>query len=55
MLFADNWSLNLNTQGPASFVKLTGGTNQYRHAHGNVRLKAVGNSNNSDETVRFTP
>lgn len=55
MLFAENWTLNLTTQGPPPSVKLTAGTNQYRHAHGTVYLKPVGKSNNSDETIRFTP
>ena len=57
MLFADNWTLDLTTQGPPSVIQLTGGTHQYRHARGTVRVKNVGgpNSNNSDDTVRFTP
>lgn len=55
MLFADNWTLPA-TGGPPSVVTLTGGTNQYRHAHGTVHLKSVGASgNNSDETITFTP
>lgn len=56
LLFADNWTLNLGNQGPGP-IHLTGGTNQFRHAHGTIRVKGVGgpNSNNSDETVRFTP
>lgn len=55
MLFADNWTLNLTTQGPPSIIHLTGGTNQYRHVHGTVRVKPVPKSNNSDNTIRFTP
>ncbi len=56
MLFSDNWTLNTAMQGPPPVVKLTGGTNQYRHARGTVHLKPVGKSgNNSDETILFTP
>lgn len=57
MLFADNWTLNTASGGPPSAVKLTAGTNQYRHARGTVHIKGVGgpNSNNSDETIVFTP
>jgi hypothetical protein len=57
MLFADNWTLDLTSQSPPSVIKLTGGTNQFRHARGTIRVKPVGgpNSNNSDNTVRFRP
>lgn len=55
LLFADNWTINTTSEGPPAVVKITGGTNQYRHAHGTVHFKAVPHSNNSDETVRFTP
>ena len=55
MLFADNFKVNLVTMSAPPKVKITGGTIQYRHARGTIAVKNVGKTNNSDDTVRFTP
>ena len=48
MIFGDDFVLNFNSNA-ATTVRITGGTGLYRHAHGTVDVKSVGN--NSDLTI----
>jgi hypothetical protein len=49
MILGDDFVLNFNSNAP-TIVKITGGTGRYRHAHGTVTVKSVGN--NSDLTIK---
>jgi hypothetical protein len=51
MILGDDFVLDFNSSG-ATVVKITGGTGQYRHAHGTVVAQPVGN--NSDLTITVT-
>jgi hypothetical protein len=54
MLLASNFTISFTSNAPVN-AKITAGTNQYRHAHGIVISRSIGNTNNSDDTVKFTP
>lgn len=49
MILGDDFVLDLNSTAP-TIVKITGGTGRYRHAHGTVIAKPVGN--NTDLTIK---
>jgi len=51
MILGDDFGLNF-TSNAATTVKITGGTGLYRHAHGTVLVKSVGN--NSDVTIKVS-
>jgi hypothetical protein len=53
LLLADNFTLNLNSQGSAA-VALKGGTGRFKHAHGHLATKPVGNPNNNTNDVTIT-
>jgi hypothetical protein len=52
MIIGDDFVLNFNSNAPET-VKITGGTGRYRHAHGTVMHKSVGN-NKSELTIRVS-
>jgi hypothetical protein len=52
LLLADNVALNLASDN--TVVPITGGTLVYKHAHGTATSVTIGNSNNSDFTVKIT-
>lgn len=51
LIMGDDFVLNFNSNAPTT-VKITGGTGIYRHAHGTVIAKCVGN--NSDLTIKVS-
>lgn len=51
MILGDDFVLDLSSTAP-TIVKITGGTGRYRHAHGTVVSKPVGN--NADLTVKVS-
>jgi hypothetical protein len=51
MILGDDFVLNFNSSA-ATTVKITGGTGRYRHAHGIVIAKPVGN--NTDLTIKVS-
>jgi hypothetical protein len=54
-VIAANFTLVLSQNNAASGpIKINGGTGRYKHAHGTVTVKSVGNTNNNDETVTIT-
>ena len=54
MILGDDFVLNFTSNSP-TVVKITGGTGIYRHAHGTVTVKSVGNNGNtSDVTIKVT-
>ena len=50
MILGDDFPFDFNSN--VTTVKLTGGTGRYRHAHGTVIAKSVGN--NSDLTIKVS-
>ena len=50
MILGDDFVLNFNSN--ITTLKITGGTGRYRHAHGTVVAKSVGN--NTDLTVKVS-
>jgi hypothetical protein len=51
MILGDDFRLDLSSTA-ATIVKITGGTGRYRHAHGTVVSKPVGN--NADLTIKVS-
>jgi TPP-dependent indolepyruvate ferredoxin oxidoreductase alpha subunit len=51
MIFADDFVVNFNSNNVFK-IKITGGTGRYRHAHGTVIVKSVGN--NTDLTIKVS-
>jgi hypothetical protein len=51
MILGDDFVLDLSSTAP-TVVKITGGTGHYRHAHGTVIAKPVGN--NTDLTIKVS-
>jgi hypothetical protein len=51
LILGDDFVLNFNSNAPTT-VKITGGTGRYRHAHGTVIAKTVGN--NTDLTIKVS-
>jgi hypothetical protein len=51
MILGDDFVLNFNSN--ITTLKVTGGTGRYRHAHGTVIAKTVGN--NTDLTINVSP
>jgi hypothetical protein len=45
--------LSQNSAAPGP-IKINGGTGRYKHAHGTVIVKPIGNTNNNDDTVTIT-
>ena len=54
MLLAEGFTIDFTSNGPTR-VTITGGTLRYKGAHGTLVVKTIGNSNNSDNTITFTP
>jgi hypothetical protein len=54
VIIGDDFVLNFNSSSNVTTVKITGGTGRYRHARGTVIAKSVGNSNNTDLTIRVS-
>lgn len=55
MLIAPKFTINLASSNAPVKAKITAGTGQWRHAHGTVSSKSIGNGNTSDDTITFTP
>jgi hypothetical protein len=51
MILGDDFVLNFASNAPTT-VKITGGTGTYRHAHGTIIAKTVGN--NTDLTIKVS-
>jgi hypothetical protein len=51
MILGDDFVLNFTSNAP-TVVKITGGTGTYRHAHGTIIAKTVGN--NTDLTIKVS-
>ena len=55
MLLASDFTIDLTAPKNApSTVAINGGTGRYKHAHGTISIKPVGNTNNDDTTITFT-
>ena len=53
MLLAENAKLTFSTS-PTVVVPITGGTGNFRGAHGHVKSTSISNKNNSDITITFS-
>jgi hypothetical protein len=53
MLLAENAKLTFST-APTVVVPITGGTGNFRGAHGHVKSTSIGNTNNSDITITYS-
>ena len=55
LLYADHFSLAISfTSVQASRVPISGGTGQFKHAHGTIVSADVGNTNNSNFTITYS-
>lgn len=53
-VIAANFTLVLAQNSATGPITINGGTGRYKHAHGKVVVKGIGNTNNNDVTVTIT-